>query len=111
MSRGHQPNTIAIWVDHGVWFLDFLSRNNNFAIPALRCIRQGLHMGAQLDDGSSSVVSVLLLPATNGQNLVESKTCILLPELQHRLQIVRLKSGVDEVLRDKDLTHHRETRG
>jgi hypothetical protein len=57
-------------------------------------------MVVQLDDGPISVVSVLLLPATNRQDLVESKTCILLPEPQHRLQIVRRKSAVDDVLRE-----------
>jgi hypothetical protein len=44
------------------------------------------------------VVPVLFLPAANRQQMVEAKAGILLPEPQHRLQIVRRKSEVDDVL-------------
>jgi hypothetical protein len=43
-------------------------------------------------------VPVLFLPAANRQHMVEAKAGILLPEPQHRLQIVGRKSEVDNVL-------------
>src|SRR6266404_2057054 len=80
MSRWHQPNTIAIRVDHRARFVDILSRDNHFAIAARRCLRQGLHVVVQLDNGPICVKSVLFLPTAHRQNLVESKTCTLLPD-------------------------------
>jgi hypothetical protein len=51
-----------------------------------------------IDDRAQRVVPVLFLPATNRQHMVEAKAGIPLPEPQHRLQIVRRESEVDDVL-------------
>ena len=53
----------------------------------------------ELDDRALRLVPVLVLPAANRQHIIESKTDILLPEPQHRLQIVRRKSDVDDIFR------------
>src|ERR1700738_2103802 len=79
-------------------FLDALSRNNQFAVAARCCGRQRLHVMVEFYDRAQRVVPVLFLPAANRQHMVEAKAGILLPEPQHRLQIVRRKSEVDGVL-------------
>jgi hypothetical protein len=89
MSRRHETDTIAIWIDHGAWFFDALSRNNQLAVAA-RCYgRQRLRVMVEFYDGAQRVVPVLLLPAANLQHMVEAQAGILLLEPQHRLQIVR----------------------
>src|SRR5882672_5240320 len=98
MSRRHQADTIAIGIDHRAWFLDALSRNNQFAVAARCCGRQRLRVMVEFYDRAQRVVPVLFLPAANRQHVVEAKAGILLPEPQHRLQIVRRKSEVDDVL-------------
>src|ERR1700680_2580038 len=85
MSRRHQADTIAIGIDHGAWFLDALSRNHQFAVAGRGC-------------GPQRVWLVLCLAAPNQQRMVEAKAGVLLPEPQHRLEIVRRKSEVDDVL-------------
>jgi hypothetical protein len=52
----------------------------------------------QLDHRSHSVVSVLLQSATNGQHVIEAKTDFLLPKPQHRLEIIRRQSDIDDTL-------------
>src|SRR6202795_1112830 len=98
MCRRHQADTIAIGIDHGDWFLDAFSRNNQFAVAA-RCYgRQRLRVMVEFYDRAQRIEPVLFLPAANRQHMVEAKAGILLPEPQHRLQIVRRKSEVDDVL-------------
>src|SRR5258705_22942 len=46
---------------------------------------------------------VLLLPAANRQHMIKANRDILLPEPQHRLQIVRRKSDIDDVFRQLHL--------
>jgi hypothetical protein len=46
-------------------------------------------MMVELDDGALLIVPVLLLTAANRQHMIEANSNILLPEPQHRLQIVR----------------------
>jgi hypothetical protein len=48
-------------------------------------------------DRAQRIVPVLFLAAANWQDMVEAKADILLPEPQHRLQIVRRKSDIDDV--------------
>jgi hypothetical protein len=48
----------------------------------------------------------LFLAAANWQDMVEAKADILLPEPQHRLQIVRRKSDIDDVFCELHLPHH-----
>jgi hypothetical protein len=96
MSRRHQLNTIAIGIDHPSRFLQALSRDNQFAVTARRCLRQGLRMVVDLDDGSLLIVPVLFLPAADRQHMIEANSGILPPEPQHRLQIVRRKSDIDD---------------
>jgi hypothetical protein len=74
-----------------------------FAVAA-RC-RGGQRLGVmvELDDRAQSVVPVLFLPAANRQHMVEAKPGILLPEPQHRLQIVRRKSEVNDVFCESHL--------
>src|ERR1700730_3488570 len=98
MSRRHETDTIAIGIDHAAWFFDALSCNNQFAIAARCCGRQRFGVMVEFYDRAQRVVPVLLLPAANRQYVVEAKAGILLPETQHRLQIVRRKSEVDDVL-------------
>jgi hypothetical protein len=98
MCRRHQADTIAIGIDHGAWFLDALSRNNQFAVAARCCGRKRLRVMVEFYDRAQRIVPVLFLPAANRQYVVEAKAGILLPEPQHRLQIVRRKSEVDDVL-------------
>jgi hypothetical protein len=50
----------------------------------------------QLDHRSHSVVSVLLQSATKGQYVVEAKTDFLLPKPQHRLEVIRRQSDIDD---------------
>jgi len=96
--RRHQADTIAIGTDHGAWFLDALSRNNQFAVAA-RCYgRRRLRVMVEFYDRAQRVVPLLFLPAPNRQHVVEAKAGILLPKPQHRLQIVGRKSEVDDVL-------------
>src|SRR6266481_8249405 len=97
MPRRYQADAIAIGIDQEARFLHALSRNNQFSVAARRCGRQGLRVMVKLDDGALRVVPVLFLPAANRQHMIEAKTYILLPEPQHRLQIVRRKSDVDDV--------------
>src|SRR6267378_5847234 len=97
-AGGTQADTIAIGIDHGPWFLDALSRNNQFAVAARCCGRQRLRVMVEFYDRAQRVVPVLFLPAANRQHMVEAKAGILLPEPQHRLQIVGRKSDVDDVL-------------
>src|SRR6266478_9251304 len=97
MSRRHQADTIAIGIDHRAWFLDALARNNQFAVAARCCSRQRLRVMVEFYDRAQRIVPVLFLPATNRQHMVEAKADILLPEPQHRLQIVRRKSDIDDV--------------
>ena len=52
------------------------------------------------------VVPVLFLAAANRQDMIEAKADIVLPEPQHRLQIVRRKSDVDDVFCELHLPHH-----
>jgi hypothetical protein len=47
-------------------------------------------------DRAQRVMPVLLLPAAYRQPMIETEAGILLPELQHRLQIVRGQSDIDE---------------
>ena len=68
-----------------------------------RCLRQRLRMMVQLDDGALLIMPVLLLPAANRQHMIEANGGVLLPELQHRLQIVRRKSDIDDALRQLHL--------
>jgi hypothetical protein len=98
MSRRYETDTIAIGIDHGAWFFDALSRNNQLAVAARCCGRQRLRVMVEFYDRAQRIVPVLFLPATNRQHMVEAKAGILLPEPQHRLQIVRRKSEVDDVL-------------
>src|ERR1700722_500657 len=98
MSRRHETDTIAIGIDHGAWFFDALSRNKQLAVAARCCGRQRLRVMVEFCDRAQRVVPVLLLPAANRQYMVETQAGILLPEPQHRLQIVRRKSEVDDVL-------------
>src|SRR5260370_5855776 len=105
MPRRHQADAIAIGIDQEARFLHALSRNNQFAVAARRYGRQGLRVMVELDDGALRVVPVLFLPAANRQHIIESKTDILLPEPQHRLQIVRRKSDVDDVFRELHLPY------
>jgi hypothetical protein len=44
--------------------------------------------------------------AANRQDMIEAKADIVLPEPQHRLQIVRRKSDVDDVFCELHLPHH-----
>ena len=89
MCRRHQADTIAIGIDHGAWFLDALSRNNQFAVAARCCGPQRLRVMVELDDGALLVMPVLFLSTANRQHMIKAQTDILLPEPQHRLQIVR----------------------
>ena len=68
-----------------------------------RCLRQRLRMMVQLDDGALLIMPLLLLPAANRQHMIEANGGVLLPELQHRLQIVRRKSDIDDALRQLHL--------
>ena len=54
-------------------------------------------MMVELDDGALLIVSVLLLSAADRQHMIEANSGILLPEPQHRLQVVRRKSDIDDV--------------
>src|SRR6266403_4693049 len=105
MPRRYQADAIAIGIDQEARFLHALSRNNQFSVAARRCGRQGLRVMVELDDGALRVVPVLFLPAANRQHMIEAKTYILLPEPQHRLQIVRRKSDVDDVFRELHLPY------
>src|ERR1700756_1712506 len=98
MSRRHQADTIAIGIDHGAWFLDALARNNQFAVAARCSGRQRLRVMVEFYDRAQCIVPILFLPSTNRQHMVEAKGGISLPEPQHRLQIVRRESEVDDVL-------------
>src|SRR5271169_4719667 len=104
MSRRHQADTIAIGIDHGAWILNARSRNSQFAVAARGSGRQRLRVMVEFYDRTQRVVPVLLLPAANRQHMVEAKAGILLPELQHRLQIVGRESDVDCVLCKLHLT-------
>jgi hypothetical protein len=53
-------------------------------------------MVVDLDDGSLLIVPVLFLPAADRQHMIEANSGILPPEPQHRLQIVRRKSDIDD---------------
>src|SRR5260221_4394553 len=105
MCWRHQLNTIAIGIDHPARVLQAFSRNNQFAVAARGGLRQRLRVMVELDDGALRVVPVLFLPAANRQHMIEAKTDILLPEPQHRLQIVRRKSDVDDVFRELHLLY------
>src|SRR6266850_1533673 len=105
ISRRHQLDTIAIGIDHPPRCLQALSRDNQFAVTARCCLRQGLRMMVELDDGALRVMPVLFLPAANRQHMIEAETDILLPEPQHRLQTVHRKSDVDDVLRESHPPH------
>jgi len=54
-------------------------------------------MMVELDDRALRVVPVLFLAAANRQHMIEAETDVLLPEPQHRLQIVGRKSDIDDV--------------
>src|SRR5258706_13839155 len=99
MSPRHQADTIAIGIDHRAWFLDALARNNPFRVAAGWCGRQRLRVRGEFYDRAQRVGPILFLPATNRQHMVEAKAGIPLPEPQHRLQIVRRKSDVDDIFR------------
>jgi hypothetical protein len=60
----------------------------------------------ELEFESERVVPVLFLAAANRQDMVEAKADIVLPEPQHRPQIVRRKSDVDDVFCELHLPHH-----
>jgi hypothetical protein len=49
-------------------------------------------------DRAQRIVPVLFLPAANRQYVVEAKAGVLLPEPQHRLQIIGRKSEVYDAL-------------
>src|ERR1700747_151079 len=50
VSRRHQLNTIAIWIDHPSRFLEALSRDNQFAVTARCRLRQRLAMVVETYD-------------------------------------------------------------
>ncbi len=78
--------------------LDAVSRHNQFAVAARCRGQQRLSVMVEFDDRAERVVPVLFLPPANRQHVIEAKAGILLPKPQHRLQIVRRKSEVDDVL-------------
>ena len=106
MSRRHETHTIAIGIDHGAWRPNARSRNDQLAIAAGRCGRQRFDVMIEFYDRAHRVVPVLFLAAANRQDMIEAKADILLPEPQHRLQIVRRKSDVDDVFCELHLPHH-----
>src|SRR5258708_8726312 len=99
MSRRHRADGIASGIDNGARLLNAVSCNNQFAVAAGCRGREWLRVMIELDDRALRLVPVLVLPAANRQHIIESKTDILLPEPQHRLQIVRRKSDVDAMFR------------
>jgi hypothetical protein len=78
-------NTIAIGIDHPSRFLEALSRDDQFAVPAWCGFGQGLRVMVELDDRALLVVPVLFLAPANRQHMIEANGDILLPEPQHRL--------------------------
>ena len=85
---------------------DARSRNDQLAIAAGRCGRQRFDVMIEFYDRAQRAVPVLFLAAANRQDMIEAKADIVLPEPQHRLQIVRRKSDVDDVFCELHLPHH-----
>jgi len=56
-------------------------------------------MMVQLDDRALLDMPILLLPAANRQHMIEADGGILLPELQHGLQIAGREPDIDDALR------------
>ena len=106
MSRRHETHAISIGIDQGRWCPDARSRNDQLAIAAGRCGRKRFDVMIEFYDRAQRVAPVLLLAAANRQDMIEAKADIVLPEPQHRLQIVRRKSDVDAVFRELHLPHH-----
>ena len=71
-----------------------------------RTCRQRFDVMIEFYDRAHRVVPVLFLAAANRQDMIEAKADIVLPEPQHRLQIVRRKSDVDDVFCELHLPHH-----
>ena len=98
MSPRHQANAIAVRIGHPLRRLQALARDDQFAVAAGRCLRQGLRVMIELDDGALLIMPVLFLSAANRQYMVEANARILLPEFQHRLEIVCRKPDIDDAL-------------
>src|SRR6266851_111485 len=103
ISLRHQPDPVAVRIDHPLRFLQPLSGNDQFTITAWRRLRQRIRMMVDLDDRALLVMPVLLLSAADRQHVIEAKADILLPEPQHRLQIVRRKSDINDGFRQLHL--------
>jgi hypothetical protein len=58
-------------------------------VTARRDLGQRFGMMVELDDRTLRIVPVLLLPPANRQHVIEAEADLLLPEAQHRLQIIR----------------------
>ena len=95
-SRRHEQNAIAVGISHPPRLLQPLSRDDQFTVSARCSLRQGIRMMVDLDDRTLLLVPVLLLSAADRQHVIEAKADVLLPETQHRLQIVGRESDVDD---------------
>jgi len=65
LSLGHQPNAIAIGIDHRLRFPQALSADDPFAIAARRRLRQGIRVMVELNDRALLVVPILLLTSAD----------------------------------------------
>src|ERR1700760_1020963 len=62
----------------------------------------------ELDDGPRRIVPILFLAAANRQHMIEAKAGVLLPELQHRLQLAGRQPNIDDVLGELHLRYSRK---
>jgi hypothetical protein len=88
LSRRHQLHMVAIGIGHPLRFLQALSCDHQLAVTAGCRLRQRLGMMVELDDGALFVVPVLFLSAAYRLHMIEANRGVLLPEPQHRLQMV-----------------------
>lgn len=89
---------VAVGIRHAFDIRDIGPGDDQLSIAAVRSRRQRLVPVVDLDHGSRGVMAVLFLTAADWQNFVEPKPHAILPEVEHRFEIVGGKTDVNHGL-------------
>ncbi len=99
VARRHQQQAVAVRVAQRLRPAQPLPRHHQLQVAAGRGDRQRRFVMIHLQHTAGDVVAVLVLPAPHGEDVVERRPTLALPERQHGHQPVRRQPDVDPRLR------------
>jgi hypothetical protein len=100
VARRHEQHAVAVGVGKRLRLRHALARDPEVAIAARRLVAERVARVVDLEHRAEQTVTVLLQPAAHGQELLVRKPDALLPEVEHRLTLVRVQAHVDARLRE-----------